>query len=630
MARDLFSLDVETAAKDKRHAAYAGLEPWRVWQNQAHITSISICDPYGAVETLSRRKSGDASFEASLLPMLKNLEGRNVYAHNACFDLAWILASTRSSRTGRIPDEIRRIRWYDSMLLAKWVVNGQKADDIRFSLSLANLVQSFLKTHPLTEEFINVKKSKVEAFGNDEYWESRNALDVILTQALAAFLEAKLDPAQITGYATEMRNLIPVANSWIVGIYIDQAQLSRAEADFNSEQAEILARIKLSPSVLTSPKQLGHLLFTELKLDPESYTPTGAPRTSADDLKMIAFKLTQAGNTELGAVMKDILKYKQIATLQSKYIKGCKAALDHTGDGYIYCAPRIFGTYTGRFTYSSKTMDAYRTGIAFHQIPRRGKSIRSFLCPPPGFKGYEADAAGQESRLMAIRSKDPVMLRIFKDGLDFHAMTGSGIIGMEYTEFMDGYKKELPEIIEKRQFGKLTNLSCNYRIGGKALAKKAFDDYDMFISIDKGTFFVNTFTRSYVNVPVYWDEVIKFARTNGYTEAFGGRRYKIHDWSFARRWESESTAINTPIQGAGASQKNIVIAETFDRVPEAIFCLDLHDASFFWIPEESAVECGAKLDHVLETIDYSQYWGFTPPISLPFESKIGKSFSDLK
>lgn len=624
--RELFALDVET--KGIKGMSYAALEPWRVRQGKAYITAVSVCDPGGLTDTILRRDYADNDgFLNALVKMLENLEGANVYCHNGVFDLAFNIASLQPKRCGAIPSVIRNIKWHDTMLLAKWLVNGQKAERISFSYSLLNLAQCFLEKHPQLAEFVEMK-SKPFQETDDTYWEERNVLDVIMTQALAEFFEENLPADQRPGYKVEMRNLIPVANSWITGIRIDQKRLEEIRAKFTLEMEGIIDELGISPSVLTSPKQLGNLLFNELKVNPVSYTPTGAPSTAADDIKLIAFNLVNGGDEHRGRLLNMIRRYKELSTLMSKYIKGAEEALAHTGDGYIYGAPRIFGTYTGRFTYSSKTLDTYKTSIALHQIPRKDKDVRSMMVPPEGMKVYEADAAGQESRLMAIRSGDQAMLKVFTDKLDFHSMTGSGIVGTDYNEFYVKYKGGDLRATEDRQMGKLSNLSCNYRIGGKALAQKAFEDYDIVMSIDKGQFLVNSFNRTYPGVPQYWESVIKEARAKGYTEAYGGRRYKIFDWSNKFRWASESSAINTPIQGAGAAMKNIAIAEVFDKVPdEATFILDLHDATFYYVPED---ETGKKIDHTLANIDYKQYWGFEIPIPLPYDSKLGNSWAEVK
>mgnify|MGYP003436738043 CR=1 FL=1 len=115
----------------------------------------------------------------------------------------------------------------------------------------------------------------------------------------------------------------------------------------------------------------------------------------------------------------------------------------------------------------------------------------------------------------------------------------------------------------------------------------------------------------------------------GYTEAIGGRRFKLTDWK-THRWGTESSAINLPIQGAGASMKEIAILETYKKVDDAKFCLDLHDASFFYVPADKLESKAKELDVVLNSIDYNPYWGFTPAIPLPYESKFGDNFSKVK
>jgi len=394
----------------------------------------------------------------------------------------------------------------------------------------------------------------------------------------------------------------------------------------------MLDSIGLVPSIISSPKQLGNLLFNTWNLIPHSNTPTGTPSTGKDDLIWIQYKLLNAGEEELAHKMGIILEAKTIGTLISKYIKTMGEALAHTKDGYIYGSPTLFGTYTGRMTYSNATMKVYKTGIALHQIPRKAKDIRAMLLPPPGFKLYEADAAGQESRLMALRSKDPVMLKIFHDNLNFHSATGASIISTEYEDFEIARKAEGDDggyYTEQRQLGKLTNLSCNYRIGGKSLSEKSFVNYDTFMDVRTGMHLVNTFNRTYEGVPKYWDDVVTESIAKGYTEEFGGRRYKLTDWS-SNRWGTESSAINVPIQGAGASMKEIMIKETYEKVPEALFLLDLHDANFMLVPEDRADEIAKKLDYVLDNIQYEQYWGFEPEIPLPYESKMGVNFSEVK
>lgn len=634
---DLYSLDLETESTDPSMVLHAGLEPWRYRQGKARVSSIAICKPDDSV--IQIENTNNSAFKLDVLDLLRSLKGKKVYAHNAVFDLAWLICMTETSRVSRVHEAIRDIRWRDTGLLAKWLINGQLAETTRFSYSLANLITTFLKDHPLHDEFVALKARKVLPGTDPEYWLRRGELDVIMTRALAVFLEAKVPQEQVVGLLTEFACLVPTARSWVMGIRVDEKAVRALGIKYEAIRQNAAKKLGISVDTFTSTKRLPHLLFNDWRLPVIAKTPKGAPSCAGDTIKWLAYRMLNEGNKEMADKLQLILDAKEASTLNSKYVKTMLEALEHTGDGYIYGAPRIFGTYTGRFTYSNKvrTKDdedigrEFKASIALHQIPRKAKDVRATLIPPEGFALYEADASGQESRLMALRSNDPMMIRVFAEGWNFHSMTGASIIGMDYTEFEEKRKAEGDGgyYTEQRQLGKLTNLSCNYRIGGKALSEKAFIDYDTYMTIETGNFLVKTFNRTYAGVPKYWNDVIWESRQKGYTEAFGGRRYKLSDWG-SHRWITESSAINVPIQGAGASMKEIAIAETFAKVPDAYFVLDLHDASFFYVPEDKVEEVAKQIDDVLNNIDYTRYWGFKPCIPLPYESKFGKSFAEVK
>lgn len=636
---DIRALDVETESTDPAMKLHAALEPWRVRQGKARITSIAMCMPDDSVSQIENL--GQRSWADDIISFLEPHQGKVVYAHNALFDLAFMIATTSPKRCDKIHEVIRNILWRDTSLLVKWCINGQLPETIFFKYDLANLVKTFLPDHPLTKEFLEMKSRKVNAGDDPEYWLKRAQWDVIMTRALAEKMQTKLAIEQRTGFLTEQACLVPVANSWITGIRVDREQMQRNRKHFEQIRVEAARKLGVTPDIFTSTKRLPYLLFNTWGLPVLSRTPTGNPQCNADTLKLLEYRLKQEGDNEMAGRLKTIMEAKEACTLLSKYVKSMEEALAHTQDGYLYPAPRIFGTYTGRMTYSSTTngrdfeedtKKRFKNSIAAHQIPRKDKMVRSSLCPPPGYKIYEADASGQESRIMAIRSGDETMIKIFAQDLNFHSMSGASIIGVDYTDFQLAYKNEGNDggyYTEQRQLGKLMNLSCNFRIGGKALASKAFLDYDTFMTEDTGRFLVQTFARSYSGVPKYWDDVIWESKQKGYTETFGGRRYKLTDWG-SHRWITESSAINVPIQGSGADMKVVAIKETFEKVPEAIFVLDLHDASFFYVKDEDAERIRQDLDRTLDTIDYQKYWGFELPIPLPYESKMGATWADVK
>jgi len=638
MAREFFTLDLETKATDPAMSDHAGLEPWRLRQGKAMITSCDVYRPDGSVLQIVNKDP--VEFKRQLIAALEELDDQVVYAHNATFDVAWLIAELQPERCGPIPDVIRRIHWRDSGLLTKWLINGQTAEFTHFSLSLANLVKTFLPEHPDTPDFLEMKAQGFKAGENEEYWLARGTADVKMTHALVAKLLPKVPSSMVIGLMTEFDCIVPIANSWITGFRINRKQLDENEVYYREMKDRIAKELGVSPAMFSSPKQLGNYLFNVLGLRPHSKTPSGNPGTSKEDLMWLEYKQRMAGNTEVADILKKILEAKESTTIYSKYVKTTYEALEHTGDGYIYSAPRIFGTYTGRMTYSNSTTSKdfetdtkskWKTSIAMHQIPRKAKMVRAMLMPPEGYRVGELDAAGQESRLMAIRSGDPVMLNIFKNDLNFHSMTGASIIGMEYDSFEENRKLEDGEghYTEARQRGKLTNLACNFRIGGKALSEQAFVKYDVMIDIQTGNHLVKTFCTSYRGVPKYWDDVIHESRVKGYTEAFGGRRFKLTDWQ-SHRWGTESSAIMVPIQGSGASMKEIAISEMYRNFHDVTFALDLHDASFFYIKEDVIEERFKQVESHLNAIDYRKYWNFELPIPLPYDGGFGEDFSSVK
>jgi len=363
-------------------------------------------------------------------------------------------------------------------------------------------------------------------------------------------------------------------------------------------------------------------VFGRWGFTPVSLTPGGKSSTKADDLIVLAY---QSGDPRL----RKLLEVKQALTLLSKYIKVAHDALARTTDGYLYGSPRLFGTSSGRLTYSSETLGQWKVSIAQHQIPRKDKIIRRYLRPPPGAKLFETDAGAQESRIMGIWSGDPEIIRVFNTGIDFHTNMASHIYGRAYEELQRAVKNEDPIAIEQRQMGKLTDLSCNFRIGGAKLAKKALTEYDTYMTEMEGRMLTKTFNNLYNCVPRYWDAIINFAKQNGYTYTLAQRRWKVPvemltDGSEA--WKVEGTVISHPIQGTGGE----MFLAAISQVPEARMQTSLHDG-VFWVVDDQE-----EADHIFQRMQqtpYQELWNLPSPLPIPLvyeATKLGNSYADVK
>jgi len=195
------------------------------------------------------------------------------------------------------------------------------------------------------------------------------------------------------------------------------------------------------------------------------------------------------------------------------------------------------------------------------------------------------------------------------------------------------------EAKDKRQLGKVSNLSLQYRTSDKTLLRVARVQYDLPMQLWEATRNKNIYLTAYPRVPEYWERQIKRARNDGVVWTLGGRKLEIRgDWSDRSekgnllKWKMESSSINFPIQGVGADQKYLALRCLKDYACQhaARFYMELHDGVFFVAPENSALETGLAMQKILNTLPYQKAWGFTPPIPLPWDLKIGPSFGDLK
>lgn len=614
------ALDLETGSVSGDLSDGYALEPWRARQGKAFITSIAVHGD--RVNTQIVRPTRE-----QLIEVLDSLAGEEVFAHFALFDVAWLIASIEPNRLARLHPSITRVRWRDTALLAKWCMNGRKADDIRLSYSLLNLIYLFKDKlgHPGAEEFVRMKQQEGVDDPNNPYWLERGRQDVLWTYRLAKFLWSQLPEACHRGFVIEQRAIPQIANSWLIGMRVDMDALRRAEAETEETIQRGCAELGLSESVVGSPAQLGRVVFGTWGFEPLERTPTGQPKADADTWIILAHS---TGDQRL----RKLLEVRQALTIRSKYIRTAYEALARTGDGYMYGKPNLFGTQSGRLTYSSETKSGLKVSIAQHQIPRKAKNVRAYLTPPVGTNVFETDAAAQESRIMGIWSGDPEIIRIFNTGINFHSYTASSIYGVAYDEFQARYKREEPQFIEWRQMGKLTNLSCNFRIGGKSLARKALTEYDTYMQELEGRKLVSTFKRTYPGIPAYWSAIIAFAKQHGYSYTLAQRRYKvpIDMLNSSDAWKVEGTVISHPIQGTGGD----MFLAAISQVPDARMQTSLHDG-VFWIVDEGPAG-KEEAEYILRRMNetpYEKLWNLTEPLPIKLEyegSRIGTSYADVK
>ena len=612
-------LDIETAPLEGFEQHYA-LMPW---SGKARITSIAVSTVDGAVKLFT----GPTATEQLVQFLDEHCKDSVLATWNGVFDIGWL-------HTAGVP--VKNYSWCDVMLLWKWLDNSQRKEWYDIGWSLADGAKRWLQEWPAINQFLALKKL---GEGDTQYWEIRNKLDAWATAIIASKCWAELTEQQRRSATIESRTLVPNAVAWVGGVRTDKALITAAAPSVIKEMAEIECRLGVSntrhipacyggdgwtPStVLRSPKQLAELLYEKWGLPCEAKTAKGAPST---DKKALTYLADQSD------LCIEILRWRELNTQLSKFIQSPLAAIKFLESDVLHPSPRIFGTYTGRYTYSSKVKN-HPVSMALHQMPRN-KVIRKQLKAPAGKLLVEFDASGQEARLVAEVGHVETMQKIFKTQMDYHSSTGATIGGIDYATFIKAQAAGEPAIVGEhglRYCGKFVNLSNQYRVGTRKCQIMARVQYGLIKDFYTIKGWQDAWHNAHPGIKKYWATAIARAKDKGYAETLAGRRFYIHAWDDEHKWTSESSAINFPIQGSGADMKELALATVLEKLPELQFAFDLHDGLFFYA--DANERTGALIQeakHVLETLDYAGAWGWQPSIPMPWDAAVGFNWGEMR
>ncbi len=615
------ALDIETRSLDPDHPEYA-LQPWRVGEGLAEITMVAVGTGTPKSVSLDKVKSDWSSTIA--------LASDTYVGWNMLFDCAFLHASGY---------DVRKHEWIDAMLLVKWVENRVTSGK-PLSYSLAACAERWLSDWEYLPQFLNLKATEADS-SDDKYWSVRAKMDVVATYLIAQRAISNLTTQQRRTAMIEAGNILPNAIAYVHGLPTNPKFYELPIPGLMREMAELECRTATcnetslpaqyggegwTPSkVLRSPQKLADLLYNVWGLKCTSQTDTGAPSTDKSALTYLVDHQPK---------VIDIMAWKKCNTILTKFCQSPVKARAYLGSSTLHPGPNIFGTYTGRYTYSSKIKNKHPISVALHQTPR-GPKVRRMVEAPDDKILIELDASGQEARLLAEIGDIESMLRAFRAGRKVHAVMGSAIAGVSYDVFMEQYKlgKELYAGAEGFYYcGKFINLSMQYRVGAKKQRIQARTDYKLIKTAHEIEAWRSLYHYTYPEVKGYWKAATAKAKALGYAETLGGRRYYIDKWGGDDEWGSSSSAINFPIQGSGGDMKNLAIS-TIDKKyhTQAEYAWDLHDGLFYWLPREKAsMELARDMQETLNNLDYKDAWGWEPRIPMPWDLSIGLNWGDMK
>ena len=621
-ANRVMAFDFETSGVLPEYA----LQPWRVGQRKAWATSLAAVYRDGGKPCLM---GGLDPTRAMMKEMLERaLDTRSmVVGWNTAFDISWLLAYG-------LDKLVMQVKWLDGMLLWRHYFIEPEYDATaanRKSYGLKSAVALYLPQYAGYEE--DVDFHSVEPTDRRKL-HRYNIRDTQFTLILAEHFYNLLEPAQRRAALIEAECLPMIAQANLRGMLVDTIAANELSASLTATadaKLKLLEPHGVTEKVVRSPMQLSRLLFDEWGLPVQKQNvgkKTGkvSRATDKETLHELSFVDQRAQELRL---------YREALNNRTKFAKAPLASVDYNQDGRTRPQAIVFGTYSGRLTYASKQgrgKSERQTGFALHQ-EKRGADFRDILIAPPGFTLLEFDASGQEYRWMAIASGDETMLGLCAPGEDPHGYMGSRIVGADYRELVKLVAEGDKLSKDHRQLGKVANLSLQYRTSAPKLRTVARVQYGLPMTLPQATRIHETYQRAYKRVPKYWDSQIALTKRQGYVETFGGRRVQVlGNWNGNRAWSMGSTSINYRIQGTGADQKYLALQIIKPYLVEigAYFGWDLHDGIYLYVPDDRVHEAAREIKKRLDNLPYKDAWGFTPPIPLPWDCKIGKSWGSLK
>ncbi|BAF60157.1 DNA polymerase I - 3'-5' exonuclease and polymerase domains [Pelotomaculum thermopropionicum SI] len=392
-----------------------------------------------------------------------------------------------------------------------------------------------------------------------------------------------------------------LAEMEIEGVAVDKKQLEAMSEELGRQiekLADEIYRLTGREFNINSPKQLGKVLFEDLKLPVIKKTKTGYS-TDADVLEELA--------AAHEAVAK-ILEYRQMAKLKSTYADGL-AALINPETGKLHTTFHQTVTNTGRLSSSDPNLQ---------NIPIRleaGRLIRKVFIPGrPENLLLTADYSQIELRVLAHISGDPALIKAFKNGEDIHTRTAAEIFAVRPEEVTR----------EMRTRAKAVNFGIVYGLSDFGLAR------DIKVSRQEARRYIENYFARYAGVKDYIERIIREARQKGYvTTLLNRRRYLPDLFSPNRTIRSfgERTAMNTPIQGSAADIIKLAMVNIHRELAEhglkAKMILQVHDELIFDAP---AVE----IDQLKDLVKRCMENALVLEVPLLVEIKAGRNWYDVK
>ena len=426
--------------------------------------------------------------------------------------------------------------------------------------------------------------------------------DADVTFRLYELLKQRLDQEKLNKiYDLFEVPLIKILSDMEVnGIKVDKIYLKKLSKKFDDKLNTIekdiykLAKKKFN---IASTKQLGDIIYNELKIRNLKKTKKGSLATSASILEDLAFKGHKFPSL--------VLDWRQLSKLKNTYTDALQEHIN-SKTKRVHTSFLLAATNTGRLASSDPNLQ---------NIPIKtedGREIRKAFIAEKNNILISADYNQIEMRILADMADVKALKKAFINNEDIHSLTASQVFNVP----LEKVDKNL------RRKAKTINFGIIYGITQYGLAKQ------IAVSNEQAQEFINSYFRKFPEIKNYMQSTIKFCRKNGYVNNIFGRRIHlrgINDKNFSVRSFQERAAINAPIQSSAADIIRIAMIklkeiEKSKKELDAKMLLQIHDELVFECPINNQINVEKIVKKTMESISSSEYHMFSIPLDVNVKS----------
>ena len=391
-----------------------------------------------------------------------------------------------------------------------------------------------------------------------------------------------------------------LAKMEIQGVKVDDKFLKILSKKFGKKISLIEEKIyKISKKKfnIASTKQLGQIMYEDLKIASLKKTKKGSYATSASVLEDLAFK----GNK----FPKLILEWRQLSKLKNTYSDSLQQHINPKTKR-VHTSFLLAATTTGRLASSDPNLQ---------NIPIKtddGKDIRKSFVSETGNILISADYNQIEMRILADLADVKELKKAFNNKQDIHSLTASQVFNVKISEVNS----------DMRRKAKAINFGIIYGISQYGLAKQ------IMVSNNEASDFLNSYFKRFPEIKDYMNETIKFCRKSGYVNNIFGRRSHItgiNDKNFNIRNFQERAAINAPIQGSAAEIMRLAMIRINKKMNEnnekkCKMLLQIHDELIFEVPKVIEKKFTNLIKDEMVSVKDSDLHSFSTPLTVDVNS----------